>query len=138
MRDGSLQLLSRAQQGMFIDAIFAIATLDDFEIVCTTGDEGGDRPLICARQIGNYRVEIGWSDEADYGPDATKAVWEVKVSEHGPGVDGVRWKAVAVHVALHATDALRIANGFMRFYEALMQCTPNDAYAGTAAITARA
>ena len=131
MDDRNLMLLSGAQQRMYVDAIFAMAALDGFEISCTTGSEYGDRPVMCAKQIGNYRVEIGWSDEDDHGPDATKAVWEVEVDEHDRGVGG-GWKAHLVHVALHAPDALRIAKGLVRSYRSRA-----DAGVGVAAIALR-
>ena len=73
----NLTLLSETQQRIYVDAIFAMAALDGFDIDCSTGSENGDRPVMCAMQVGNYRVEIGWSDEDDDGPDATKAVWRV-------------------------------------------------------------
>ena len=73
LMDGrSLMLLSEGQQRMYVDAIFAMAALDGFKIDCTTGGENGNRPLMCAKQIGRYRIEIGWSDEADHGPDAPR------------------------------------------------------------------
>jgi hypothetical protein len=40
-------------------------------------------------------------------------VWQVEVR------DGCEWKTHVVYVALHATDALRIAKGLVRFYHAL-------------------
>ena len=80
----SLMLLSEGQQKMYVDTIFAMAALDGFKIDCTTGGENGTGLCMCAKQIGRYRIEIGWSDEADYGPDPTKAVWEVEVNEHDP------------------------------------------------------
>ena len=115
MYDKSPMLLSEAQQRIYVDAIFAMAALDGFEITSTTGKECGDRPVVSAMQVGRYIVEIGWSDEADHGPDATKAVWEVEVNEYDLGVGG-GWKDHLVHVALHAPDALRIAKGLVRFY----------------------
>jgi len=120
MYNKSPMLLSEGQQRTFVDAIFAMAAFDGFEINCTTGSENGDRPVMCAKQIGNYRIEIGWSDEADHGPDATKAVWEVEVYERKPGAES-GWTVHLVHVALHATDALRIAKGLVRIYKALKQ-----------------
>ena len=75
---------------------------------------------MCARQIGGYSVEISWSDEADHGPDATKAVWEVEVVESASDVGGGS-KVHILHVAPHAPDALRIAKGLVRFYHALTQ-----------------
>ena len=113
MDDKYVTLFSEAQQKTYVDAIFAMAAIDGFEIGCTTGSENGDRPVMCAKQIGNYRIEISWSDEADHGPDATKAVWEVEVNERDPGVDG-GWMVHITHVALHATDALRIAKGLVQ------------------------
>jgi hypothetical protein len=136
MNNGSSMLLSEAQQRTYVDAIFAMAALDGFEITATTGKEGGDRPVACAKQIGKYVVEISWSDEADYGPDATKAVWEVEVYERKPGAES-GWTVHLVHVALHATDALRIAKGLVRFYHALTERSRIDTGLGTAAIPAR-
>ena len=115
MAGKSLTLLSETQQRIYVDAIFAMAALDGFEIDCTTGSENGDRPVMCAKQIGNHRIEVSWSDEDDHGPDATKAVWGVEVNEYDPGIGG-GWKDHLVHVALHAPDALRIAKGLVRFY----------------------
>jgi len=43
------------------------------------------------------------------------------VNDCHPGVGDGGWKPPLVHVALHATDALRIANGLVRFYHALTQ-----------------
>jgi hypothetical protein len=94
--------------------------LEGFEIAGTTGKESGDRPVVCARQISRYSVEISWSDEADHGPDATKAVWEVEVLESASDLGGGS-KVHIVHVAPHAPDALRIAKGLVRFYHALTQ-----------------
>ena len=112
LMDGrSLMLLSEGQQKMYVDTIFAMAALDGFKIDCTTGGENGNRPVMCAKQIGRYRIEIGWSDEADDGNDPTKAVWEVEVNEHDPVASG-GWKVPVVHVALHAADALRIAKAW--------------------------
>jgi hypothetical protein len=116
MKDITLMLLSKAQQRIYVDAIFGMAALDGFEIVCTTGIEGDGRPVVCAKQIGKYKIEIGWSDEHDHGPDATKATWEIEVNEGDR--DGGR-SVPMVHVALHATDALRIAKGLVLFYHAL-------------------
>jgi hypothetical protein len=113
-------LLSAAQQRIYVDAIFRMAGLEGFEITGTTGKESGDRPVVCARQISRYSVEISWSDEADHGPDATKAVWEVEVVESASDVGGGS-KVHIVHVALYALDALRIAKGLVRFYHALTQ-----------------
>lgn len=124
MRDRCITLLSDKQQRIYLDAIFAMAALDGFEIVCTTGSEGDDRQVMCAKQIGQYRVEISWIDEDDHGPDATKATWEVEVIQDPDAGGG--WKVVLVHVALHATDALRIAKGVVRFYHALMQRSRSD------------
>jgi len=121
----SPQLLSDVQQRIYVDAIFAIAAHDGFEITATTGKEAGDRPVSCATQIGKYVVEISWSDEADNGPDATKAVWEVEVFDCNPGVGG-GWKNPVVHVTLHAADALRIAKGLVRFYQAVTQPSLTD------------
>jgi hypothetical protein len=119
MMDGrGLTLLSEAQQRIYVDAIFAMAALDGFEIDCTTGGENGDRPVTCVKRIGNYSIEIGWSDETYHVPDATKAVWEVEVNEFDPGVGG-GWKVHVAHVALHGADALRIARGLVRLYHAL-------------------
>ena len=118
MYDRVSMLLSDAQQRIYVDAVFAMAGLDGFEITATTGKQGDDRPVECAKQIGNYIVEIGWSDEADYGPDATKAVWEVEVIDCDPDV-GCGPKLHLVHVALHSTDALKIAKGLVCFYQAV-------------------
>ena len=118
MYNKSPMLLSEGQQRTFVDAIFAMAAFDGFEINCTTGSENGDRPVMCAKQIGNYRVEIGWSDEDDHGADATKAVWEVEVIDCDPDV-GCGPKHHLVYVALHSTDALKIAKGLVCFYQAL-------------------
>ena len=114
MKDNNLMLLSDAQQRIYVDAIFAMAALDGFEIVCTTDGSAG-RPIMCAKQMGKYRVEICWIDEHEYGADATKATWEIEVNEGDAG----GWKVPLVHVALHATDALRIAKGLVRFYDVL-------------------
>lgn len=73
------------------------------------------RQALCMRKaVSRYTVEISWSDEADRGPDATKAKWEVEVVGVGSGP-----KVQMVHVALHAPDALGIAKGLARFYHAL-------------------
>ena len=133
MAGKSLTLLSETQQRIYVDAIFAMAALDGFEIDCTTGSENGDRPVMCAKQIGNYRVEIGWSDEDDHGPDATKAVWDVEVNEYDHGSGG-GWKVHLAHVVLHAPDALRIAKGLVGFYHALAQRSRTDTGVRHAAI----
>jgi hypothetical protein len=87
-------LLNERQQRMYVDAIFAMAALDGFEIDCTTGTENGERPVLCAKQIGDYRIEIGWSDEADQGSDPTKAVWDVEVDEYDPASNDWKWHLV--------------------------------------------
>ena len=74
---------------------------------------------MCAKRMGKCTVEISWMDEDELGPDATKAVWQVEVREDDAGPDGGGWKSQLVYVALHATDALRIAKGLVRFYQAL-------------------
>jgi len=130
----NLTLLSEAQQRMYVDAIFAMAAIDDFEIDCTTGSENGDRPVMCAKQIGRYRIEIGWSDEAELGPDATKAVWGVEVNEYDTGIGG-GWKVHVAHVALHAPDAIRIAKGLVRVYQSLAPHAPSHTGVGVVAKT---
>jgi hypothetical protein len=116
MNDRRVMLLSDEQQRMYVDTIFAMAALDGFEVVCSTGSEGDDRPVTCAKHIGNYRIEIGWNDEHEDGPDATKATWDVEVSERAPASGS----NVLLHcVALHAPDALRMAKGLVRFCQAL-------------------
>src|SRR4051812_19062756 len=95
-----------------------MAALDRFEIVCTTGKEGYERPVVCAKQIGKYMIEISWIDEGEDGPDATKAVWEVEVKECEPG-GRASTKPVVTHVGMHAPDALRIAKGLVRFCQVL-------------------
>jgi hypothetical protein len=114
MNDKNDMLLSVAQQGIYVDTVFAMARLDGFERVGAP-DEGDDRPPICAKRMGEYTVEIGWMDEDELGPDATKAVWQVEVIEHGA------WKSQIVYVGLHASDALRIAKGLVRFHHTLTQ-----------------
>jgi hypothetical protein len=116
MNDENLMLLSRGQQRIYLDAIFAMAALDGFQVVGTTGDKGEETPVMCSKELGKYRVQISWIDEHEHGPDATKATWEIEVIEDNPGVGGGGWKVPLVHVALHATDALRIAKGLDRFY----------------------
>ena len=113
----NVMLLSVAQQRIYVDAIFAMAALDGFELVGAGGDSN-DTPVICARQAGEYTIEISWMDEDELGPDATKAVWQVQVIEPGTG-GSVEWKSHMVYVALHASDALRIAKGLVRFHRAL-------------------
>jgi len=114
MADTNIMLLSVAQQRLYVDAIFAMAVLDGFELV-GTGDDSDDWPVMCTNRMGKYSVEISWIDEHDHGPDATKATWEIEVNEGDAG----GWKVPLVHVALHATDALRIAKGLVRFYDVL-------------------
>jgi len=136
MHDKSLLLLNEAQQKTYVDAIFAMAALDGFEVVGTTGNEHGDRPVTCAKQIGRYCVEISWSDEADHGPDATKPVWEVEVNERDLGLaDGLR--VHLIHTALQAIDALKIAKGLTRFHHALTRRSGTDTGVGVAAITSQ-
>jgi len=118
MADTNIMLLSVAQQRLYVDAIFAMAVLDGFELV-GTGDDSDDWPVMCTNRMGKYSVEISWIDEDELGPDATKGVWEVEVREGGRGPDGGEWKSHVVYVALHATDALRIAKGLVRFYHTL-------------------
>jgi hypothetical protein len=100
-----------------------MAALDGFQIVGTTADEGGERPVMCSKEFGKYRVQMSWIDEHEQGPDATKATWEIEVDEWDHGVGG-SWKTRLVHVALHATDALRIAKGVVHFHRALTQTAP--------------
>jgi hypothetical protein len=118
--DQNVMLLSQKQQRIYVDAIFAMAALDGFETSAIKGNDGADRAVMCAKQIGRYRVEISWIDEHEHGSDATKAVWEIEVVECDPD-DGSGWKIPLLHVALHATDALRFAKGLVRIYEALTQ-----------------
>jgi hypothetical protein len=120
MSDTHPFLLNQAQQRIYVDAIFAMAALDGFEIVGTTGIPGNDRPMMCAKQMGNYRVQISWVDEQDIGPDATKATWEIEVNQRHPCV-GDGWSMLLVQPALHASDALRIAKGLVGFHHALTQ-----------------
>jgi hypothetical protein len=132
MNDRRVMLLSDEQQRIYVDAIFAMAALDGFEVVCTTAGEGQDRPVMCARQIGNYRIEVGWSDEHEHGPDATKATWDLEVTERDPASGS----NVLLHcVALHAADALRMAKGLVHFYQALTLRRRSDVNPRAAAIT---
>lgn len=134
MNGDSPMMFSEAQQRTYVDAIFAMAALDGYIIIGTTGKESGDRPVVCAKRVGRHTVEIGWSDEADHGPNATRAVWEVEVNER---YTAGGWKVHLVHPALHAPDALRVANGLVRLYHALTQRSLTDTSADAATTTPR-
>jgi hypothetical protein len=125
MDEMNVMLLSVAQQKLYVDVIFAMAALDGFELL---GPEDSDNwPIMAAKRIGKYTIELSWMDEDECGPDATKARWEIEVREGGPGPTGGEWRSHVLYVALHATDALRMAKGLVRLYTAATEGTCNAA-----------
>lgn len=74
----------------------------------------------CEKQTGKYFVEISClrDSEDEQCPNLTKVIWEVEMNEVEPE-DGGQQKIHLVYVDLHASDALRIAKGLVRFCETL-------------------
>ena len=124
----NIMLLSAAQQRIYLDAIFAMAGQDGFELSVMKRQDDDDRPVTYTKRIGRFRIEISCKFMADDDPlpDATKGAWEVEVSEDDPCPDDGERKVHVLYLALHAPDALRIARGLVRFYHVLTSVPERD------------
>ena len=124
MDNMNVTALSEAQQRIYVDAIFAMATADGFELAVIKREENYDRPITYGKRIGKFWIEISckFMHDDDPLPGVTKGAWEVEVSEDDPRRDGGR-KIDVVFLALHATDALRIVKRLLGFYHS-PTCVP--------------
>jgi hypothetical protein len=105
-----------AQEKIYLDATFTMAEREGFELMAIKRHKDGDKPVIYAKRIGNFWIEIRCEDnEDDTLPDAVEAAWEVEVIEDDSDDDEGERAVHVLYLSLQASDALRIAMSLAHF-----------------------